>query len=103
MFVGLMKHEERQRMLSLSRDGRLLFLTRALRMFSYGLLSVVLVLFLADAGLSSWQIGSVLSGALVGDIVLSLWFATNADRLGRRRLLLASAFLMAAAGGVFAM
>ncbi|MGQ0636347.1 MAG: MFS transporter [Planctomycetaceae bacterium] len=85
-----------------SRDAGCLFLTRGLRMFAYGLLSVVLALFLEQAGFSSWQIGWVLSGALAGDIVVSLWFATRADRLGRRRLLVASALLMAAAGGVFA-
>ena len=36
----------------LGRDGRLIFATRAVRMFGYGLLSVVLVLYLAALGLS---------------------------------------------------
>src|ERR1041385_7706231 len=37
----------------LSRDGWLLLVTRCFRMFAYGLLSVVLVLYLADLGLNS--------------------------------------------------
>ena len=35
----------------LDRDGRLLFATRVLRMFGYGFLAVVLVLYLAAIGL----------------------------------------------------
>ncbi|HEX5147586.1 MAG TPA: hypothetical protein VFW02_00805, partial [Candidatus Limnocylindrales bacterium] len=41
----------------LERDGRLLFLTRVLRMFGYGFLAVVLVLYLAALGLDAVTIG----------------------------------------------
>ena len=37
---------------NLTRDGWLLFLTRITRMFAYGALSVVLVLYLTGLGLS---------------------------------------------------
>jgi MFS family permease len=86
----------------LDRDGRLLFTMRTLRMFGYGFLAVVLVLYLAAAGLDPLAVGLVLTLTLVGDIVISLWLTTNADRFGRRRVLVAGSFLMLLAGIVFA-
>jgi MFS family permease len=87
----------------LSRDGRLLFLTRVLRMFSYGALAVVLVLYLAGLGLDPFAIGAILTLSLIGDTIISLWLTTHADRLGRRRVLVAGALLMAIAGVAFAL
>ena len=49
--------------------------------------AVVLVLYLAAAGLDPLAIGIVLTLTLVGDTLISLWLTTNADRLGRRRVL----------------
>ena len=69
----------------LDRDGRLLFAMRTLRMFGYGFLAVVLVLYLAAAGLDPLAIGIVLTLTLIGDTIISLWLTTNADRFGRRR------------------
>jgi MFS family permease len=87
----------------LSRDGRLLFVTRAARMFSYGFLSVVLVLYLAGLGFSEGRIGLLLTLTLVGDVLVSLWITLYADRLGRRRMLILGAALMVAAGVPFAL
>src|SRR3954463_15138333 len=86
----------------LDRDGRRLFLSRIVRMFAYGLLAVVLALYLAAAGLDDGQIGLVLSLTLAGDAAISLWITTRADRRGRRRMLLIGAGLMVLAGLVFA-
>jgi MFS family permease len=86
----------------LARDGRLLFATRVLRMFGYGFLAVVLVLYLAALGLGALTIGIVLTLTLIGDTVISLWLTTNADRIGRRRVLVAGSLLMVGAGVVFA-
>jgi MFS family permease len=86
----------------LDRDGRLLFAMRTLRMFGYGFLAVVLVLYLVAAGLDPLAVGIVLTLTLVGDVVISLWLTTHADKLGRRRVLIAGALLMLAAGIVFA-
>jgi MFS family permease len=83
-------------------DARLLFATRVARMFGYGLLSVVLVLYLAELGLEAPAIGAILTLTLLGDAAISLWLTTHADRLGRRRILLAGAGLMLLAGVVFA-
>jgi predicted MFS family arabinose efflux permease len=84
------------------RDVPLLFATRAVRLFAYGGLSVVLVLHLAEAGLDERAVGTLLTLTLLGDAALSLWITTRADRLGRRRLLLAGAALMVVAGVGFA-
>ena len=75
---------------------------RTLRMFGYGFLAVVLVLYLAAAGLDPLAIGLVLTFTLIGDTIISLWLTTNADRIGRRRVLVAGAGLMVVAGVVFA-
>ncbi len=87
---------------TLSRDVRLLFTTRIVRLFAYGLVSVVLVLHLAAAGLSESQIGLLLTLTLLGDAGISLWITTRADRAGRRRMLLLGAALMVVAGVLFA-
>jgi MFS family permease len=86
----------------LSRDGCLLFATRFLRLFGYGLISVVLVLYLAELGLNDSQIGSLLTLTLIGDTAVSLWITTRADRWGRRRMLIVGAGLMMLGGIVFA-
>jgi MFS family permease len=87
---------------ALTRDGYLLFLTRFIRLFAYGSLSVVLVFYLIGLGLNASQIGLLLTLTLVGDTVLSLYLTTRADRIGRRRMLIVGAVLMAAAGVAFA-
>jgi MFS family permease len=87
----------------LTTDGYILFGTRLIRMFAYGFLSVVLVLYLAQLGLNEGLIGLLLSLALIGDAAISLWMTTSADRLGRRRILIAGAGLMLFAGVLFAL
>jgi MFS family permease len=72
-------------------------------MFGYGFLAVVLVLYLAAIGLDPIAIGVVLTLTLIGDTVISLWLTTNADRLGRRRVLVAGSILMVVAGIAFAL
>lgn len=86
---------------SLGRDVRLLFLTRIVRMAAYGFLSVVLALYLAGLGFSEGRIGLLLSLTLAGDALVSLGITLHADRLGRRRMLLAGAALMVGAGVPF--
>ena len=88
--------------MSLGRDGRLIFATRAVRMFGYGLVSVVLVLYLAALGFSGQVIGLLLTLTLLGDATISLWLTTHADGVGRRRVLVVGALLMSVAGLGFA-
>ncbi len=86
----------------LGRDGRLLFTTRITRLFAYGFISVILVLYLAAMGFSETKIGALLALTLAGDTLVSLWITLNADRIGRKKMLIIGALLMVFAGVVFA-
>jgi len=87
----------------LNTDTRLLFSTRITRLFAYGFLSVALVLYLAQIGMSERKIGVLLTCALAGDAAISLWITTSADRIGRRRMLILGSALMVLAGIAFAL
>jgi MFS family permease len=81
-------------------DLQLLFTTRILRIFAYGLVSVTLALYLHALGFGERTVGFLFSLALFGDIVISLWITTSADRVGRRRMLVLGAGLIVLAGSV---
>ncbi len=83
-------------------DIKLLFVTRAVRMFGYGMVSLILVLYLTEVGLSEQETGLLLTMTLVGDTLISLWITTTADRTGRKRMLIAGSALMVLGGVVFA-
>jgi MFS family permease len=83
------------------KDITLLFTTRIIRLFCYGFLSVVLALYLVQAGLSESQVGLLFTLTLAGDAGITLWLTTSADRFGRRRTLIVGALLMCGAGLVF--
>lgn len=85
-----------------NRNFSLLFTTRIIRLFAFGFMSVILVLFLAATGLSDGQIGLLLSLTLAGDVLVSFWVTSVADRIGRKRMLVFGAFLMALSGLAFA-
>ena len=87
----------------LSKDSSILFITRMVRLFAYGSLSVILLIYLAQIGLSDTQIGLLLTLTLLGDTIISLWLTTRADCVGRRRMLLAGAGLMVFGGTLFAL
>lgn len=82
-------------------DIGLLFATRLARLFAYGFVSVVLVLYLAERGLDTAQVGLLFTLTLVGDAAVSLWITMLADRVGRRRMLVLGAVLMVGAGMAF--
>lgn len=85
----------------LKRDIVFLFTTRIIRLFAYGFLSVVMVLYLSEIGLKDYEIGLLLSLTLLGDVAVSFWVTTFADRIGRKRMLILGAVLMVSAGVVF--
>ena len=80
----------------------LLFATRMVRLFAYGSLSLILVLYLVEVGLSEQETGLLLTMTLVGDTLISLWVTTTADRIGRKRMLIAGSALIVLGGVVFA-
>jgi hypothetical protein len=66
----------------LTRDAYLLFLSRFVRLFAYGSLSIVLVFYLVGLGLREGQVGILLTLTLVGDTVISLYLTTRAAGWG---------------------
>ncbi|HMV28392.1 MAG TPA: MFS transporter [Anaerolineales bacterium] len=84
-------------------DIPLLFATRIIRMFCYGFLSVILVLYLSETGLTEQQAGLLFTFTLAGDAAISLYLTTHADGFGRKRTLIIGALLMLGAGVVFLM
>jgi len=86
----------------LPKDAAILFVTRFVRLFAYGAVSVILVFYLVSLGLTEAQVGVLLTLTLAGDMVISLFLTTRADRLGRRRMLIVGSVLMAGAGVAFA-
>ena len=85
----------------MKRDITTLFCTRIIRLFCYGFLSVVLALYLVQAGLDEKQVGLLFTLTLAGDAGISLWLTTSADRFGRKRTLILGALLMLGAGVAF--
>src|SRR5262245_66485861 len=84
-------------------SSSLLFVSRFIRLFAYGSLSVVLVFYLIGIGLTQPQAGLLLALTLFGDTAVSFLITTHAERAGHRRMLLAGAALMVVAGGVVAL
>jgi MFS family permease len=102
MPAELLINDSRSTIRTLPSDAALLFLTRFVRLFAYGSLSVVLVFYLTALGLSASEIGLLLTLTLVGDTIVSIFLTTRADRIGRRRMLAVGSVLMVAAGLTFA-
>lgn len=84
-----------------SADARRIVAARGLRSFAYGLLAVVLGIWLARIGLSTVAIGGIITVSLVGDFCGTYLIGIAADAWGRRRTLVALALLMAATGAIF--
>ena len=83
-------------------DTKLLCLQRFVRLFAYGLSTLILVLYLSSLGISDAHIGLFMTLTLLGDVGISFVLTLFADGLGRRRILALGAFLMSASGVVFA-
>ena len=71
-------------------------------MFAYGASTLILALYLASIGTSDARIGLFMTLTLLGDTVISSLLTLVADGLGRRKILVLGAVLMAASGVVFA-
>ncbi len=81
----------------------MLFFMRAIRLFAYGFISVVLVLYLSELGFNETRVGLLIALTYLGDAIISLWLTTRADRWGRRKTLRVGLGLMILGGVVFAL
>jgi MFS family permease len=88
--------------MALSREGWLLLAGRALRSFSFGWLSVILVLYLEACGLGAAVIGLTLTATMVEDAILTMVLSTVASRFGPARVMAATAPLIAVGGVLLA-
>lgn len=79
-------------------DGILLLSAKFLRTFTYGILTVSLVIYLATIGFTPFQIGIVLSSAVLGGVFSTLFVVLFADSLGRRKALSVLSLFTALAG-----
>jgi MFS family permease len=85
----------------LTKDGKLLLSARIVRTFSYGFLSMILAIYLHLIGFNELLIGFILSATLVNSIIFNLFSSFFADRIGRKKVLIIYASLMAVSGCVF--
>ncbi|RYO73971.1 hypothetical protein DL766_006118 [Monosporascus sp. MC13-8B] len=85
-----------------SPDVKLLCLQRFIRLFAYGLSTLVLVAYLEALGNTKTEIGLFMTFTLVGDVCISFLLTLFADALGRKATLALGAALMVASGIVFA-
>ncbi len=82
------------------RDRQRLYAAAFLRASATGLIGVLLGLYLARRGFSAGQIGLVIGSGLAGAALSTLMITFFADRLGRRRALLALAALAGTGGAL---
>jgi len=88
---------------SATADAARLVSARALRGFADGFVSVYLAQYLTLLGLSSFQVGAIVTATLLGSAALTLAVGLVAHRLAPRRVLLGATILMLATGIGFAL
>ncbi len=79
-----------------------LLLTRGLRGFADGVVSVILAGYLLRLGFRSAEVGAIVTGTMLGSAALTVAVGLHAHRLDSRRLLLAASLLMFGTGLGFA-
>lgn len=83
-------------------DFVLLFVARALRMFSYGMIAIVMIKNLELKYFSGEEIGLIQFAVILGDIIISLYLTTKADKIGRKKTLIIGAILKIITGIFYA-
>lgn len=83
-------------------DFILLFLSRGFRMFSYGMIAIVMLKNLELKNFTGEEIGIIQSAVILGDIIISLYLTTKADKIGRKKTLIIGAILKVITGIFYA-
>ena len=78
-----------------------LLIARILRTFAYGFLSIIISIYLKLIGFDGFLIGLILTSTLINSVIFSLVASFYADRIGRRKMLVIYAILMAISGIIF--
>lgn len=79
---------------ALDRNGRLILAAKGVRAFGAGLAAISLGVYLSELGIEGVLLGTILTSALLGTMILTGVVAILGDRIGRRRLLIAGGLLM---------
>src|ERR687895_57664 len=75
-------------------DAKLLLSARAVRAFGDGFVSVLLPVYLLGLGFDAVAVGALSTSTLLGSAALTLLIGFQANRFGRRGLLLTASLLM---------
>lgn len=86
----------------LTADAWLLIITKAIRLFSYGFLAVMLVIYLESLHFTADQVGLLLTLTLFGDAAISMLLTTHADRWGRKITLIIGCVIAITTSFIFA-
>ena len=87
----------------LNRDGKLLLAANIARMFGFGFLSIILAIYLTQAGYNELYTGIIITATLVSGSFFTLFASIYGDRIGRRKTLILFAGLMSISGAIFAL
>ena len=79
----------------------LLFITRIVRMIAYGMLAVIFFDNLFWKGITEVEAGWIQTCIVAGDIIVSLFLTTRADKIGRINTLMLGALLKLITGIVY--
>lgn len=71
-------------------------------MFSYGMIAIVMLKNLELKKFTGEEIGIIQSAVILGDIIISLYLTTKADKIGRKKTLIIGAILKVITGIFYA-
>ena len=105
MFIHIQRtvEGEEPRSIFYNRDVQILFITKAIRLFSYGCLSVPLLIYLTEIGIKDKWIGILLTCIMIGDLFITMYLTTHADRIGRKKVLAIGSMLEIFTGIMFSL
>jgi predicted MFS family arabinose efflux permease len=103
LLASLTKASGVHTVLRASRDVKLLFFQRFVRLFAYGTSFIIIVNFLKSLQIADTHVGWFMTLTMLGDVVISLVLSLITDQVGRRKVLIAGALLMASSGVTMAM
>lgn len=81
---------------------RVIFIVKSLRNFSYGALSVPIILFLELIGLTHEEIGVLMTISLIGNLIICFSLSSHADTIGRKKVMILCSIMKFIAGVIFA-
>lgn len=77
----------------LSKDGKIIFLNRAIRSFAFGFISIIIGVYLKELGLSASYIGILLSSSILGGALFSILVGRYAVMYGIKTMFLFSSLV----------